>query len=112
MGPPLWRPQAGRRAPVTVPWLGARRKRRGQRETFAADGGCETRRMQELLPYLQRRGVRLPCGERRGGEMNWGVKAVQAALAWPSGGERRCRFLRWAVQRFGVRRWAAVRGRS
>jgi hypothetical protein len=26
---------------MTVPWLGARRKRRGRRETFAAGGGCE-----------------------------------------------------------------------
>jgi hypothetical protein len=25
---------------MTVPWLGARRKRRGRRETFAASGGC------------------------------------------------------------------------
>jgi hypothetical protein len=33
---------------MTVPWLGARRKRRGRRETFAADGRGETRRMQEL----------------------------------------------------------------
>jgi hypothetical protein len=38
---------------VTARWLGARRKRRGRRETFAAGGGCETRRMQE--PAVKRR---------------------------------------------------------